>query len=118
MGYWESVLTILSAIFAMVFVLLLAYFSTKWIGNKFSVNQSSKIIKVLDRVMISQDKCLIVVRAGEKTMLVAMTDNAVVNLCELDNLEIPPTEQPEFSSILKDNFQKMMGKKESISEDK
>lgn len=103
----ESAFTIFSALCALLFVLALAYVTIKWMGRRMSVQTGSRLIKVLDRVMIGQDKCLLVVQVAEETMLVGMSGDAVTKLCDLTgNPTIAAAEQssPEFSEVLRDTL--------------
>lgn len=70
---------------AMVVVLVLAYYTTKWLGKRMTVGSHTNIIKVIDRVGVGQDKLLVVVKVGEKTMLVGMAGNSITKLCDIDD---------------------------------
>lgn len=103
----KSAVTIFSALCALLFVLALAYITIKWMGSRMSVQTGSRMIKILDRVMIGQDKCLLVVQIGEETMLVGMSGDGVTKLCDLTgtpNLTPSGQSAPEFSDILKDTL--------------
>lgn len=119
----ESAFTIFSALCALLFVLALAYVTIKWMGRRMSVQTSSRLIKVLDRVMIGQDKCLLVVQVAEETMLVGMSGDAVTKLCDLtgsQSLAEAELSSPEFSAVLRDTLLggwKGVGKKGGNSDD-
>ncbi|MCI8441175.1 MAG: flagellar biosynthetic protein FliO [Provencibacterium sp.] len=87
-------------------VLFLAYYTTKLMGKKISLNSSSGgQIKVLDRLSLGQDKMLLIVQAAEKTLLVAVASHAVATLCELDPEaleQLPAAEDSPFMGVLKD----------------
>lgn len=106
----DSALTILSTITALAFVLLLAYVLLRWMGQKMPAQTGSHHIKVLDQVMLGRDKCLMLVRVAEKTVLVGMSPNSVDQICEIEDpenlLDIPAPEQPRFSDYLKDSLKK------------
>lgn len=107
MEKFEPFFTLLSALFALVFVLVLAYLTIKWMSGRMTGMKGSKVINVIDRVMIGQDKCLLVVRVGEQTMLIGMSGDSVVKLSDLQDLpEITdikgPEGPPEFSDVLRD----------------
>lgn len=103
----QSAFTIFSALCALLFVLALAYITIKWMGRRMSVQTNSRLIKVLDRVMIGQDKCLLVVQVAEETMLVGMSGDAVTKLCDLTGnpaLGSAQPDSPEFSAVLRDTL--------------
>ncbi|MEG0541680.1 MAG: flagellar biosynthetic protein FliO [Angelakisella sp.] len=110
MDKFQSALTIFSALCTLLFVLALAYITIKWMGSRMSVQTNSRLIKVLDRVMIGQDKCLLVVKVAEETMLIGMSGDAVEKLCDLTgnlNLETAVAQAPpEFSEVLRDSLHK------------
>ncbi|MEG1778110.1 MAG: flagellar biosynthetic protein FliO [Angelakisella sp.] len=106
----QSAITIFSALCALLFVLALAYITIKWMGRRMSVQTGSRLIKILDRVMIGQDKCLLVVKVAEETMLVGMAGDAVTKLCDLTgNIDIEASiaqAPPDFSDVLRDTLHK------------
>lgn len=104
MGILESAFTILSAIAALAAILLLAYISIKWMGQKLPSQSSSRHIKVLDRMVLGRDKYLMLVRVAEKTVLVGVSANSVDKICDIDDpnalLEQPLVVSPSFSDVL------------------
>ncbi len=70
---------------AMVVVLVLAYYTTKWLGKRMNVSSSTNIIKVIDRVGVGQDKLLAVVKVGKQTMLIGMSGSSITKLCDLQD---------------------------------
>lgn len=113
MDQFESILTILSALAALIFVLAVAYVTMRWMGQKLPTQSVSRIIKVRDRVMVGQDKCLLVVEVGDKVMLIGMTSHAVEKLCELDDpqliLDAKVSNGQGFSAVFKDTLKKGWG---------
>lgn len=81
----SSLWAVFVTLIAMVVVLVLAYYTTKWLGKRMSVNSSTNIIRVIDRVGVGQDKLLAVVKVGKKTMLIGMAGNSVTKLCDIDD---------------------------------
>lgn len=113
-GAFDTAFTILSALLALVFVLFLAYITIKWMGRRMSAQAGGRVIKIIDRVMIGQDKCLLVLSVGGQTMLVGMTGDAVTKLADLPDLTQQPADgiatPPEFYDVLSDAVKKGMGR--------
>lgn len=83
---------LLSVFLTLAFVLFLAWFFLRCLG-KSPVRMDSRYIRVIDRVVIDRDRCLLLVSTGGKTMLIAMTSDSVNTLCEFT-----PEEQERFFS--------------------
>lgn len=118
MKWLEMLFTLLSALLALAAVLALAYITLKWMGSKMpgtTGGGGGRMIRVLDRVMVGQNKCLLVVRVGKQTILIGMAEDTVQKLCdlpELDDWEPPENRQntPEFSELLRDAVTRGWGK--------
>lgn len=112
----EAAWTIISALFALGFVLLLAYVTIKWMSTKMTGHKTSRIIKVIDRVAIGQDKFLLVVQVGEQTMLIGMSGDSVVKLSDLpetfslDEWQPSADGTPDFAEVLKKTVTDSIGK--------
>lgn len=111
MQTFEAAATILSTLAALAFVLIAAWFLLRWVGRRVPGQTGSRHIKVIDRVMVGQDKCLLLVRVAEKTMLIGMSSGTVTRLCDLEDPDgtfdvQPKGDEQTFSALL----QNMMGK--------
>ena len=84
-------------VFSFVLVLLLAYFTTKILAKSKIIGIKGKNIQVIERVMLSNDKQLLIVKLNDKYYFLS-SDKNNVNL--LDKLE-------EFSPII-DESQKVV----------
>ena len=104
MGIFESAFTILSTIAALAAVLLLAYISLKWMGQKLPSQNETRHIKVVDRMVLGRDKYLLLVKVAEKTVLVGISNNSVDKICDIDDpdavLEVPAVASKNFSDVL------------------
>ena len=106
---WESAVTIFSTFAALIFVLGVAYLTIRWMSRRMSLQPGTRIIKVIDRVMIGQDKCLLIIQIGEKAMLIGMSQNSVQKLSDLEDIPQLPVnlaQGAEFSEFLMDTFKK------------
>lgn len=91
---WDTLGTLLGMILAVVAVLCLAYFATRLLAGRgmggalgrFAAGQSQNL-RVLERVALGQDQCLMVVQAGRHWLLLGVTASSVTLLRELDAAE-------------------------------
>ncbi len=114
-------LSVAFSLLMLVAVLVLTYFATRWMGKRFSMQGSTGMVKILDRVFVGQDKALMIVQVADKTMLVGMTAHGMTKLCDIENpqdLNIQPTgSPPDFSSLLRDTLKQGWGGRGSKKED-
>ncbi|MEG1686370.1 MAG: flagellar biosynthetic protein FliO [Angelakisella sp.] len=108
---FQTLLTVGSALVALLFVLAAAVFTIRWMGRRMSVQTTGKLIKVLDRTVIGQDKCLLLVQVTNRYLLVGMSGNSVALLCELGDIsqaveQSAAQRPPEFSEMLGEAFKK------------
>lgn len=111
----QNVMTVLSALVSLVFVLFLAYLTIKWMGRKMSLQTGGRVIKIIDRAVIGQDKCLMVVEVSGQTMLIGMAGNAVTKLADLPALPQDAEGKkepgsPEFADVMMETLRGGWGK--------
>lgn len=122
------IFTVLFTLVIFVVILYLAYITTRYIGKKYSVNtgMSGKNIRILDTVRLSQDKLLMIVKAGNKTVLIGVSKEHMEYICDVDEsqltetgtgLEVPVTPDfvQAFKTVLGDKI-KNLSKKENNDE--
>lgn len=107
---FSVVSAVLSVLLTLAFVLILAWFFLRGL-SKSPLRASSRYINVIDRVVIDRDRCLLLVSAGDKTMLVAMTSGSANTLCEftLEQQALYFSQEQakaDFSSVLKQMLSK------------
>lgn len=71
-------------IIIMVAVLLAAYFTTKYLSGKARRIVKSRHIVVLDRMGIAKDKMLMLIKVGDKSMLIGVTNQSINSLGEVE----------------------------------
>lgn len=111
-NFW---IMILKLIIFLPFILLLFYLSIKFGSSKLQNIQNGRYIKILERVSLSKDNSLIVVKIGEKGYVVASTAGKIDTLLEIGEEELQKLEKtkqiPEYKS-LKEFYQKVFKKRE------
>ncbi|HWP51405.1 MAG TPA: flagellar biosynthetic protein FliO [Clostridia bacterium] len=112
----EAFSVFFSVFLTLAFVLFLAWFFLRWIGGHAPIQSNYRHIKILDRVIIDREKYLLLVSAGDKTVLIAMSAGAVETICEFSPqqralFDAATESEQSFSAVIK----QMLPKKNSSS---
>ena len=101
-----------AALLGIIGLLFLTFYATKWLNKKFrntGWNGAQNGIKIIECMGIAQDKQLLVVKVGSRSMLLGVTPNSVTKLSDLDDddiavLEANAAETPGFADAFKNAF--------------
>ena len=102
-------------IFVVVLILILAYFSTRYIGKGIGHYQNSRYMRIIDRIFIGQDKAILIIKIGERYCLFATSQSGIQLLMEFSKEEIDTTfsntditfnKIPNFTEIFSEKFKK------------
>ena len=103
------------------FILSILYLSLKYGGSKLQKLQDGKYMKILDRIALSKDNSIAVVKIGEKAYAISSSSKEIRILFELPQDEIISIESnkeiPQYEDI-KELFKKHIMKKEVKDENK
>jgi flagellar protein FliO/FliZ len=117
----EFWMLILKIILFLPLILLLLYLSLKYGGNKLQKLQDGKYMKILDRISLSKDNSIVVVKIGEKAYAISSSSKKVEILFEIPKEEIIIIENskeiPQYEDM-KQLFKKHIMKKEVNDEKK
>ena len=99
------------------FILLLLYLSLKYGGNKLQKLQNGRYMKVIDRIALSKENSIVVVKIGEKAYAISSSSKEINILFELPQEEITRIENikelPQYDDM-KELFKKHVLKKEVV----
>ena len=103
-----SIAELLSAFAIFGIVLFITFFTTKLVGTYEKQKMNGRNVQVLEFVRLSGGKNLVLVRAGEKYLLVGESKEHVDLLCELpadsivspDESSVPGIQKPDFKQLL------------------
>lgn len=89
-----------------VVIIFLALYTTKFIGKKYNFrNNKSKNLKLIETLTLGQDKCIIIVKATDKYLLLGVTSQNISVLQEINpeslDISLEQNIQPDFSDIFK-----------------
>ena len=109
-----EILSAIGVIVVLVLVMFLAYYATKWLGKKHMVQGgSSRNMEVLERIALGPDRQLMIVRVGEKHMLLGVTAQHIEFICDIAPEDLLPDvgTKPEtsFSAALKNVLKNQWG---------
>ena len=99
---WSGLTSTFSAIMAVVsviFVVWLAYKYSLWLSKRGMHAVKGKYINIVDRVVVGQEKSIILVKAGEKHLLIGVTNNSINVLKELEDTELTANTPPTAPTI-------------------
>ena len=107
MEFWMLLFKI--AIF-LPFILFLFFISVKYGGGKLQQIQNTKYLKIMERLSLSKDNSILIVKIGEKAYVISSGNKGVEILMELPEEEIKKIEAdkaiPQYSN-LKDFYNKL-----------
>lgn len=75
---------------AAVFIIYLSYIVSKYVGRGMNKNGNSHYMRVVDQLMVGQDRYVAVVQAGDKYLLIGVTSQQISLLQELDPEDLIP----------------------------
>lgn len=84
-----------------VFVLILSYYTTKLLGKKLTGGTKNKFMKIIETLPLGMDRCLYLVRAGNKHFLFYSNKRELNMVSEIDideeTEEASDSQEPAFS---------------------
>jgi len=106
-------LSALGLLAVLILVLVLAYFTTRWVGKHYGgggiAGGASGSIRVVDKLMLGPDRMLCIVQTAGKTLLLGITQQRIEMLCELDEAALTFPERgtvPSFADMFKTVLEK------------
>jgi len=107
--FWSLFLKI---IIFLPFILFLIYLSLKYGGTKLQVLQGGKYIRIVEKISLSKDNSIMVVKIGDKGYVMSSTNNKIEILKELDSEELENAESVEKTNSLPkyENFIELINK--------
>ncbi|WP_312047340.1 FliO/MopB family protein [Anaerotignum sp.] len=72
---------------SVILILFLSYWFTKYVGTKTMKFRASQHMEIVDRLSISQDKSVVVLKVQKNYYLLSLSPNGVGLIKELDNID-------------------------------
>ena len=84
----NSFIQLLGVLLIFLFVLVITYFTTKWIGGYQKVQMSGRSFQVVDTIRIANNKLVQVIKMGDVYLVIAVAKDNVTMLAKLTEEEI------------------------------
>lgn len=103
----NSIAQFVTVFLVFIAVLVLTYFTTRWIGKFQKLQTNNKNFEIIETCRITPNKYLQIVKAGKKYLVIAIGKDTVTMLTELAEDDIEFTQD---KAIAADSFQKIFDK--------
>lgn len=107
----DSYLQFISVLIIFILVLAATLYVTKWMANYQKGSASSKNIEIIDTCKISTNKYIQIVRIGERYVSIAVSNDQVTNLGEVDPDQLVHEAESGENLGFKEIFDKIKGEK-------
>lgn len=111
----ETIIMFFKVVVFLPFIIFLIYLFFKYGGAKLQEIQSGKHMRILDRLPLTKDNCLLVVKIGERGYVISSAQGRVEILMKLSDLELSEIEKDnkiQQYGNFKEVVSKLMVKKE------
>lgn len=92
----NSLLQLIGALLIFLFVLVITYLTTRWIGSYQKVNMQNKNLQVVESLKVGTNKCIVLVKTGKIYLVVAIGKDEMTVLAQLTEEQL--SEVPSFES--------------------
>ena len=114
----ESAVQLIGVILVFAFVLVITYFTAKWVGGYQKMSMLNKNLQVIESLKIAPNKFLCLIKAGDVYLVIAVGKDEVTLLTQLTEEQL--SEVPIFDSyqgntlsgktVVTENFQEILEK--------
>ena len=115
----ESFLQLISALLIFAFVLLITYFTTRWVGSYQKVRMKSKNLQVVESLSAGNNKSICLLKVGTEYLVVAIGKDEIhplVSLKEEQLTDLSFLDEGVENPITGESFQEILGQlKEKMS---
>ena len=112
---FNSLIQLLGVLVIFVFVLIITYFTTRWIGGFQRQKLSGHSFQVLDTVRIANNKFAQILKLGDTYLVIAVGKDEITMLAKLTEDEIGLTEE-EITAYQRTGASGTMGVGESFED--
>ena len=94
---------------AVVLILFLSYWFTKYIGVRAMKNRNSRHMQIVDRLSISQDKSILVLKVEKNYYLLSLSQSGLSLIKELENIDEDAfQDMPEMQGKMEHDFKEVL----------
>lgn len=103
-GYFTGIVTFLLA----ALIIYLSYICSKYLGKGLVKTGSSRYMRMVDQMIIGQNRTLVIVQAGDRYLLLGVGPDRIETLTELSEEELIPLGGEEGEPAL--NFNQLLSR--------
>lgn len=108
---WESFFQLISVLLIFLFVLVITYLTTRWIGKYQQGMMQNKNIQVVETFRVSNNKFIQIIQVGKKYLVISVCKDVVNILTELTEEELVwKPSQEEQGVKVNESFQEILGR--------
>lgn len=108
----ESFVQLIGVLLIFVFVLVITYFTTKWMGNIQRGRLTSSNLRLLETISIGNGKMICLIEAGNVYLVVSVGKDNMYTLAQLSKDDLKDTSylEDKGSGTTSDSFQEILAK--------
>lgn len=106
---FQSLIQLIGVLIIFLFVLIITYFTTKWVGGFQKTQMSRGNLSVVETVRIANNKYIQIVKVGDVYLVIAVGKDEVTKLAELSEDQLSYL-QSEDSGRTQESFQDILNK--------
>lgn len=95
----DDYLDVILLILGFLAVLYAAYYTTRIYGSKFKQGGQGKYLKIIDRIIMTNDKWICLIQVGQQYFLVAISNQNMELLASIDQKDLVPINNEETVSF-------------------
>ena len=110
----DSFIQLISALLIFAFVLLITYFTTRWVGDFQKVRMKSKNLQIIECLSAGNNKSICLIKAGTEYLVVAIGKDEIHPLATLKEEQLTDTSFLEetdgvTTKVSGESFQEILG---------
>ena len=108
----ESFVQLIGVLLIFVFVLVITYFTTKWMGNIQRGRLTSSNLRLLETISIGNGKMICLIEAGNVYLVVSVGKDNMYTLAQLSKDDLKDTSylEDKGSGTTSDSYQEILAK--------
>lgn len=109
---WESFFQLISILLIFLFVLVITYFTTRWIGQYQQGMMQNKNIQVVETFRVNNNKFIQIIQVGKKYLVISVCKDVINILTELTEEELvwKPSQEENRGIKANESFQEVLGR--------
>ena len=109
---WESFFQLISILLIFLFVLVITYVTTRWIGQYQQGMTQNKNIRIVETFRVNNNKFIQIIQVGKKYLVISVCKDVINILTELteEDLVWKPSQEENRGIKANESFQEVLGR--------